>query len=248
MKKFGIIGYPLGHSFSQRYFTEKFRAEGLDDHVYDQYPLASIEEFPALIASVPEWVGLNVTIPYKQAVIPYLDELDPQARAIGAVNCIRISRTDGKAHLKGFNTDMPGFEASLREMLGDRRPDALVLGTGGASKAVACALERLGIRFRLVSRSGDGETILSYKEITPEWIAQTPLIVNATPLGTFPDVDTLPDIPYEALGRGHYLHDLVYNPAETAFMRQGRLRGATVKNGYAMLIGQAQDAWKVWTA
>jgi shikimate dehydrogenase len=246
MRRFGIIGYPLGHSFSQRYFTEKFQAEGLGDHVYDKYPLASIEEFPALVATTPDLVGLNVTIPYKQAVIPCLDDLDPQARAIGAVNCIRVSREGGKVFLKGYNTDMPGFETSLGEMLGGRRPEALVLGTGGASKAVTCALGRLGIRHRLVSRSGDGTNTLSYGELTPELIAATPLIVNATPLGTFPDVETLPDIPYEALGREHFLHDLVYNPAETAFMHQGRRRGATVKNGYAMLIGQAQAAWEVW--
>lgn len=247
MTRFGIIGYPLGHSFSQRYFTEKFAAEGLADHVYDKFPLASIDEFPALVASLPDLVGLNVTIPYKQAVIPFLDELDEQARRIGAVNCIRVSHTGGKILLKGYNTDMPGFETSLKELLGERRPDALVFGTGGASKAVACALERSGIRFRLVSRSGDGVNILSYNDLTSELIAETPLLINATPLGTFPDTDALPPIPYEGIGRGHFLHDLVYNPAETAFLREGRRRGAAVKNGYAMLLGQARDAWAVWT-
>lgn len=246
MKRYGLIGYPLGHSFSQGFFTEKFRTEGLDGCGYSNYPLASIAELPDLIASQAELEGLNVTIPYKQAVIPYLDELDPRANEIGAVNCIRILRNGKEVVLKGYNTDMPGFEASLLDLIGERRPDALVLGTGGASKAVACALRRLNIRFHLVSRSGDGKEMLSYAGLTPEWIGKSPLIINTTPLGTFPHTESLPDIPYEAVGREHFLHDLVYNPAETAFLRQGRMRGATVKNGYAMLVGQAERSWEIW--
>lgn len=244
MKHYGIIGNPLGHSFSRGYFTEKSGRERLDC-VYDNFPIDRIELLHGLVDTHPDLVGLNVTIPYKQAVIPLLDGLDPQAEKIGAVNCIRIVRSGGKRCLIGYNTDASGFEHSLLSMLGDRRPEALVLGTGGASKAVAYVLMKLGIRFRFVSRNGQGD-ILSYDELAPEVIANYKLIVNTTPLGTYPNVETRPQIPYEGIGNEHFLHDLVYNPAETAFMKQGRMRGAVVKSGYAMLIGQAEKAWEVW--
>ena len=245
MKRFGLIGYPLGHSFSRGYFTEKFRREGLSECVYENFPLASIGELPGLVASRPDLVGLNVTIPYKQAVIPYLDGLDPRAEEIGAVNCIKINRVGGRVCLKGYNADAQGFERSLLELLGARRPDALILGTGGASKAVAYVLSALGIAYRFVSRTGGGEA-LSYTDLTPEIIAQTPLLIHTTPLGTFPDTETLPAIPYDGIGPGHFLHDLVYNPPETAFLREGRRRGAAVRNGYAMLVGQAECSWQLW--
>ena len=247
MKRFGLIGYPLGHSFSQGYFAEKFRREGLTGCVYENFPLESIADLPGLIAAHPDLCGLNVTIPHKQAVIPFLDELDPQAAEIGAVNCIGITRAaDGKPCLKGYNADAWGFERSLLALIGNARPDALILGTGGASKAVAYVLARLEIAFRFVSRNGDGRTVLSYSGLTPELIAATPLIINTTPLGTFPNTDTRADIPYDAIGRGHFLHDLVYNPSETAFLREGRRRGAAVKNGYVMLTGQAERSWEIW--
>ena len=246
MKRFGLIGYPLGHSFSKGYFIEKFIREDRPDSVYENFPLDSAGGLPELIASHPDLQGLNVTIPHKQAVLSCLDELDQQAAQIGAVNCIKITRSGGKIHLKGYNTDAWGFGRSLAEMLGKERPDALVLGTGGASKAVAYVLKQLGIRFRFVSRTGDGEAILSYEGLTPETIARTRLIVNTTPLGTYPDTGAMPAIPYDGIGRGHFLHDLVYNPSETAFLREGRVREAAVKNGYAMLVGQAERSWEIW--
>jgi len=246
MKRFGLIGYPLGHSFSKGYFTEKFIREGFSEYAYENFPLEFIEELPGLIECNPDLEGLNVTIPHKQAVIPYLNELDPRAAEIGAVNCIKVTRSNGGVRLKGYNADAWGFEHSLLDMIGTQRPDALILGTGGASKAVAYVLTQLGISFHFVSRTGNGEHILSYHDLSPELITRTPLIINTTPLGTYPNTDTLPAIPYEAIGRGHFLHDLVYNPAETTFLREGRLRGATVKNGYAMLLGQAERSWEIW--
>ena len=246
MKRFGLIGYPLGHSFSKGYFTEKFNREGFSEHVYENFPVEFIEELPGLIELHPDLEGLNVTIPHKQAVIPYLNELDSGAAEIGAVNCIKVIHGNGSTRLKGFNTDAVGFERSLLEMIGGLRPDALILGTGGASKAVAYVLTHLGIRFRFVSRTGNTEHILSYAELNLEIIARTPLIINTTPLGTSPNIESLPPIPYDGIGREHFLHDLVYNPAETAFLREGRLRGATVKNGYAMLVGQADRSWEIW--
>lgn len=243
--RYGLIGFPLGHSFSRSFFTEKFQRERLQGVEYDNFPLASIEEVLPMIGANPDLQGFNITIPYKQAIFPLLDEVAPQARAIGAVNCVRIFRSGGGVILKGFNTDAYGFHRSLATMLGSIRPQALVLGTGGASKAVCYVLRELGIEYRLVSRSGGGE-ILSYADLTPAQVAASRLIVNTTPLGTFPRIDTLPELPYEAISRGHFLHDLVYNPAETAFLHEGRLRGATVKNGYDMLLGQAERSWEIW--
>lgn len=245
MRRYGLIGFPLGHSFSQAWFTRMFAENGIGDCVYENFPLESIGELPALIARRPDLHGLNVTIPYKEAVIPYLDEIDPQAAAIGAVNCIKITRTGDATRLKGYNADAWGFERSLLGMIGAGRPDALVLGTGGASKAVAHVLDKLGIAFRFVSRRANGE-ILSYDDLTPATIEQTPLIVNTTPLGMSPHTGASPDIPYETIGKFHFLYDLIYNPAETAFLHKGRMRGATVMNGYSMLTGQAEKSWEIW--
>lgn len=245
MRRFGLIGFPLGHSFSRTYFTDKFQKEGIADCAYDNYPMESIEGVRAMIASHPDLEGFNITIPYKQQIFPYLTAIDPQAQEIGAVNCVRIFRTSTGVKLHGFNTDAWGFERSLLDMIGEKRPDALVLGTGGASKAVCYVLGRLGIRYRSVSRNGSGD-VLSYSDLTPELVSACKLIVNATPLGTFPNPDTKPDIPYEAIGGEHFLSDLVYNPAETAFLHEGRMRGATVKNGYMMLLGQAIRSWEIW--
>jgi shikimate dehydrogenase len=245
MKQYGLIGYPLGHSFSAAWFAQLFAAEGITDAVYDNFPLAAIDELPALLATHPDLHGFNVTIPYKEAILPYLTELDPQAAAIGAVNCVKVIRWDNELILKGFNTDSYGFERSLLALIGDSRPSALVLGTGGASRAVGYVLDCLSIPFRKVSRRAEGQ-VLSYDELTEETIARSPLIVNTSPVGRSPHTDEMPRIPYSAIGRSHFLYDLIYNPAQTAFLREGRRRGAAVMNGYAMLVAQAQRSWEIW--
>lgn len=245
MKQLGLIGYPLTHSFSQKYFTEKFDREGISgQYRYDNYPLTSIEEFPRLLQEVPDLVGLNVTIPYKTAVIPYLDALSASATAVGAVNTIRIA--DGKT--EGHNTDTVGFDVSLRDFLavnGGPSQGALILGTGGASKAVAWVLENQKIPYTFVSRQPNAG-ILRYEDITPAILAEIDLIINTTPLGMSPNVDTFPHIPYLHLAPKHRLYDLVYNPPQTLFMSKGIQQGASVMNGYEMLIGQAAAAWGIW--
>ena len=240
MKCFGLIGHPLGHSFSARYFAEKFAAEGIDAR-YDNYDLADIEE----VATMRRLSGFNVTIPYKQAVIPYLDGMSDEARAIGAVNTIRVD--NGRFY--GYNTDVIGFRESLRDWLAKNHASirsALVLGTGGASKAVCYALTQLGIAWQLVSRTPK-EGCLTYKDLRKETaLASIDLVVNCTPLGTFPNVDTCPDLPYESLNPAIRLYDLVYNPEETLFLRRGREQGCPVKNGLEMLYRQAEAAWEIW--
>ncbi|MEQ8705897.1 MAG: shikimate dehydrogenase [Phaeodactylibacter sp.] len=244
---FGLIGYPLSHSFSKKYFSEKFEQESITGACYELFPIPEIEDLSVLLAQHPNLAGLNVTIPYKQAVLPYLDTLSPGAAAVGAVNTIRC--TAGK--LEGFNTDVIGFETSLRSWLEDARGGwsgmkALVLGTGGAAKAVAFVLDRLGIPFQWVSRTA-GPNRLSYRQITSEVLSAHHLLINTTPLGMSPHTGSKPDLPYNALSSAHYLYDLVYNPAVTAFMQAGRHQGATVKNGLEMLHGQAEAAWRIWT-
>ena len=245
MRKFGLIGYPLSHSFSKKYFTEKFEKEGIQNSQYELYPIENIEEFPKLIKTSHELVGLNVTIPYKQQVIPFLDELDPKAQAIGAVNTIKIE--NGK--LKGFNTDYYGFKDSLVKFYGGRTmpKNALILGTGGASKAVIAALVDLGINYHLVSRNPSDE-ILSYEDLNTQYalFSTAKLIVNTTPLGMSPNTERLPELPYEHLTPDHSLYDLVYNPLKTAFMQKGIDAGCWVKNGLEMLYGQAEKAWEIW--
>ncbi len=239
--RYGLIGGSLSHSFSQRFFTEKFEREGLHDHRYDLFPLTSIEEFPRLLEGTPGLRGLNVTIPYKQSIIPYLHRLDPLAAAVGAVNTITL---DG-GELVGHNTDVQGFREALLPLLGKTRPRALVLGSGGASRAVAYILKEQGIKFRVVSRDrsrGD----LTYDLLEPIVVDVCTLIINTTPLGTYPDVHERPRIPYEAIGERHVLMDLVYNPERTAFLEAGAERGATVSNGLAMLHAQALASWDIW--
>lgn len=240
MDKYGLIGYPLGHSFSKIYFTEKFQKEGLSS-TYELFPLSAITEFPELIEGNPELRGLNVTIPYKESVMTYLTDLSPEAKAIGAVNVIKI---DGY-RLTGYNTDYIGFRDSLKPMLRDEITEALVLGSGGASKAVCHALRVLGINPTVVSRH-PSEGMIGYKDITSEVMAKNLLIVNTTPLGMAPNVDTAPDIPYHLLSGRHICYDVVYNPSETLFMKKGAAAGANVKNGLEMLHLQAENAWKIW--
>ncbi len=235
----GLIGYPLGHSWSQAWFTEKAYREGIHGLVYDLFPMKSIEELPALLKAHPDLAGLNVTIPHKQSVRPLLDHMDPRAAEIGAVNCILIR----DSHTTGFNTDAPAFDNTLPESV---EGPALVLGTGGAARAVTWVLRERGIPFRFVSRNPEPEN-LTYGDLTPEIIRQHMLIINATPLGMYPDVNTFPDLPYEAIGDNHFLYDLVYNPERTVFLARGLARGATVKNGLEMLYAQAELSWLIWT-
>lgn len=237
---YGIIGYPLLLTFSPGYFTKKFEALGIND-TYSKFPLASIQEVKKLLAQNPGLNGLNVTIPYKQEIIPFLDELDDTALHIGAVNCIRI-RT---GRLKGYNTDTLGFTKTLKPVLKTQHTSALILGTGGASKAVAYSLKQLGISFRFVSRH-KAEHTLTYAELDEKVMAAHTLIINCTPLGMAPETEHCPDIPYQLLTPAHLLYDLIYNPAETLFLTKGRARGAEIKNGYDMLIEQAEASWHIW--
>lgn len=245
MRQFGLIGYPLTHSFSQKYFTAKFEREGIEDAQFDLFEIDQIEKFPQLIQSQPSLVGLSVTIPYKEKVIPFLHELDPACEAIGAVNCIKVSR----GSLKGYNTDYIGFFESLKKWLGNDRPNALILGTGGASKAVAHALENLHIDYKFVSRNKETEpNIISYGKLYNDLaiMKEHTLIINTTPLGTFPKVEGMPKIPLNAVAAKHKVYDLVYNPEKTFLMRSFEARGALSKNGLEMLHLQAEAAWKIW--
>lgn len=245
MNRYGLIGHPLTHSFSQRYFTEKFARENIADCRYDLFDLPDIAGLSDLLQT-PNLRGLNVTIPHKQAVFPYLDWLDDSARRVGAVNVIRIEEDGSRT---GFNSDYYGFKQSLTEWFADigfavSGLEALVLGTGGASKAVTVALEDLGIPFRPVSRTKSYLTV-SYDDL-PELITDYRLIINTSPVGTYPGVTEAPALPYSLLTSRHALYDLVYNPAETTFMRLGHERGAAVQNGHRMLVLQAERAWEIW--
>lgn len=238
---YGLIGYPLTHSFSPAYFAEKFEKLGIKAS-YRAFPLENIDELPALLAAHSDLKGLNVTIPYKQAVIPYLDELDATATGAGAVNCISIAA--GKR--KGYNTDVLGFLNSLKPLLAPHHTQALILGTGGAARAVAYALGSLGIKYTKVSRL-EMAGVLSYDELTAAVIQEHTLIINTTPLGMYPQIDAAPQIPYEALTSRHLLYDLVYNPLETKFLALGKDHGATIKNGLEMLHLQADASWDIWS-
>jgi len=245
MRKYGLIGFPLGHSFSKKYFAEKFEKEGIDDAVYDNYPLEDINGFEPLYKGDPELMGLNVTIPHKESVIPFLDVLSEDARNIGAVNTICLCTKTGRLVKVGHNTDTSGFRKSLEEHLTDVPKEALVLGTGGSSKAVVYVLEDMGIKVTRVSSSGK-EGAIAYSDLTDKMVQQAKLIVNTTPLGMHPNTDACPDIPYDALTTDHLLFDLVYNPVVTRFMQEGRNRGASAVNGYQMLVYQAEEAWQIW--
>lgn len=243
MKLFGLIGYPLGHSFSKKYFTQKFEKEGLDDCVFDLFPIETISQFPQLLQSQPQLTGLAVTIPYKESVIKYLDLLDDEAAKIGAVNCISFS--NGK--LKGYNTDVTGFERSFNTLLQPHHQKALVLGTGGAAKAIAYVLNKLKISFLQVSRTPNlKKGIIGYEDISASIMSTYSIIINCTPVGMSPAADLRPAIPYQYLTANHFLYDLVYQPATTLFLSAGIEKGAVVKNGYDMLAIQAEENWRIW--
>lgn len=247
MKQYGLLGYPLSHSFSKGYFTEKFRKEGIDA-VYENFALPSITELPELIAYSPFLAGINVTIPYKQAVIPYLDTLDPIAQAVGAVNVVRVLQSP-ELRLIGYNSDVVGFRESIRPLvaaMGTEPLKALVLGTGGASKAIVFGLKQLGIESVLVSRQ-TGPSMLSYEELKPAHYEEFRIFVNTTPLGMSPKVDACPPLDYDRLGAHHLLFDAVYNPEKTLFLQKGEIQGSKIKNGLEMLHLQAEAAWRIWT-
>ena len=244
MDKYGLIGYPLGHSFSIGYHNQRFADEGINAK-YINFEIANIEQLMEVISQNPELKGLNVTIPYKEKVMEYLDYISPEARAIGAVNVIRVIHEGSKIVMRGYNSDVIGFTQSIEPMLEKHHKKALVLGTGGASKAVAYGLKSLGIESVFVSRYERPGTI-QYESITPEVVQEYNVIVNCTPLGMFPKIDTCPALPYDALDEHNILYDLIYNPDETLFMKRGAARGAAVKNGLELLLLQAFASWEFW--
>ena len=251
MRQFGLIGYPLSHSFSQKFFTEKFLQENIVNAKYDNFPIASIESFAGLWKENPNLEGLNVTIPYKKEVIPFLDHSSAVVQEIHACNCIRKFNNE----LYGYNTDVIGFEKSLLPFLRPHHTHALILGTGGASAAVQWVLQKLNIQFQLVSRNTNTieantemKASLSYDQLAASVIESHTLIINTSPLGMYPNTNEAPPIAYEGITAQHHLYDLVYNPIETLFMKKGLAKGATVQNGLAMLHIQAEESWAIWNA
>lgn len=244
-KLYGLIGYPLGHSFSENFFNQKFESEGIDAK-YVNFEIPSIDNLKNIIEENKNLSGLNVTIPYKEKIIPYLNEIDNNASSIGAVNVIKFSTDkNGSIKLKGYNSDIIGFCDSIKPLIMHYHTHALVLGSGGAAKAVACGLKSLGIEYILVSRS-KGENSITYAEITAEVMSKYKIIINTTPLGMYPHIDTCPNIPYELLTPEHLCYDLTYNPDITLFLKKASTYGAITKNGLEMLLLQAFAAWEIW--
>ncbi|MEQ1677713.1 MAG: shikimate dehydrogenase [Chitinophagaceae bacterium] len=241
MRLFGLIGYPLSHSFSKKYFTEKFERERIAGCQYELFPLSSIELLPDLLASNPQLEGLSITIPYKKQVVKYLDT-SAIPEGLEACNCIRIHNKN----LEGYNTDAPAFEKSLTPLLKSHHVKALVLGNGGAAEAVLFVLKKLGIPFNVVSRTLHKGSTLTYSDLDKRTIEESTIIINTTPLGMYPKMDDCPDIPYQYLSSAHLLYDLVYNPAKTLFLKKGEERGAAIKNGEEMLVLQAEESWHIW--
>lgn len=245
MKKnnqYGLVGKNISYSFSKDYFSKKFEDNDLTDYSYENFDIQDITEFPEILKSNPNLKGLNVTIPYKESIIPFLDKLSDKASKIGAVNTIKFTE---KGKLKGYNTDYYGFQKSLQPLLQPHHKKALILGTGGASKAVAFALEQLGILYTFVSREATGNSI-DYNRINATTFDNYQIIINCTPLGTVPSITDCPDIPFDFFTAKHIAFDLIYNPAETLFLQKAKLHGAVTKNGHEMLIFQAEKAWKIW--
>ncbi len=243
MNLYGLIGYPLGHSFSKQYFTEKFAREEISDCKYDIFPIAGIDQFPALIQDNPDLKGLNVTIPYKEQVLKFITQLSEEVKYIGAANCIKISGNQ----LIAFNTDIIGFEQSFCKLLLPHHKKALVLGTGGSSKAVQYVLRKLGIELLIVSRTENLQAgFINYNMIDESVMHSYSVIINCSPVGMFPNDNNCPLIPYQFITSQHYLYDLVYKPAKTLFLQKGEDSGALIQNGYEMLILQAEAGWKIW--
>ena len=240
---FGLVGRNISYSFSRGYFKKKFNDLGLTKHSYENFDLQEITEFPAIFKSDTNIKGLNVTIPYKEEVIPYLDRLDASADKIGAVNTIKVDANG----LTGYNTDAVGFQKSLEPLLKKHHQKALILGTGGASKAIAFVLEKLHIDFSFVSRSGKSKGF-TYEQLDENILREHTLIINCSPVGTFPNIEEKPDLPYQGISDSHILYDLIYNPEETVFLKEGKKRGAMVSNGLRMLELQAEKAWEIWNS
>ena len=245
MQTYGLIGYPLSHSFSKRFFTAYFEKESIEAE-YLNFEISDISLLLSMLQENPGLLGFNVTIPYKQAIIPYLESCDTKAAAINAVNTVKVDRSDGTIKLRGFNTDLIGFRDSIRPLLKQHHTGALVLGTGGASKAVVAVLSELSIPSLLVSRESRPGITISYNDLTRKLLDEHTIIVNTTPLGTYPKVEGCPEIPYENITDRHLLFDLVYNPPITQFLQKGTERGTIIKNGYEMLELQALAAWEIW--
>lgn len=244
MDTYGIIGYPLGHSCSPRYFNERFQNENIDAE-YLRFEIKDIQNLEHILKNNPTLKGFNVTIPHKQTILPFLDEISDEAKAIGAVNCVKVSRVNNKTKLYGYNTDMFGFRNALQSFMPVNTQKALILGNGGAAKAVRYALHTSHMETLTVSRTPRQAEEISYDAL-PAHLPSCHLLVNTTPLGTWPNTEDFPDIPYQLLTSDHYLFDLVYNPSETAFMKKGNAAGAHTCNGYAMWLGQAQKNWEIW--
>jgi len=243
MKLYGLIGFPLGHSFSKKYFNEKFEREGLIDYSYELFPISSIKEFPSIIKSNPFLQGLNITVPYKQEVLEYVTELTGTVKNIGAANTIKIKGDK----LIAYNTDVIGFENSFIKKLKPSHTKALVLGTGGSSKAIQYVLKKLNIEFLLVTRSKQLEKeIINYSCIHETIMAEHQVIINCTPVGMYPNVKDYPQLPYQFISEEHYLFDLIYKPEQTLFLKKGEEKGALIENGFEMLIIQAEESWKIW--
>ena len=242
MKVYGLIGYPLGHSFSKKYFTEKFANEGIADCSYENFPIQTIDELKTVLSQNPQLCGLNITIPHKQVIFPFLNDRTNLPEGLTACNCIKI--IDGK--LVGYNTDVTGFEKSLLSKLNGHHTNALILGNGGAAEAVKFVLNKLNINFKIVSRKLHNGSHLTYADLNETILKEHLLIVNTTPLGTFPHIEECPSVPYQFITTRHYLFDLVYNPAKTLFLQKGEEKGAAIKNGADMLEIQAEDSWRIW--
>ncbi len=242
MNRYGIVGYPLSHTFSPNFFKEKFATEKLKNYSYEKFPIANINQLPDLLKTQIGLKGLNVTIPYKQSVLPFLNEYDKVVEKIGSCNCIAI----GDGVLKGYNTDVIGFETSLLTALKPWHTKSLILGTGGAAAAVRYVLDKLKIDYLSASRNAKANHSIDYTEISSSIIDEYKLIINTTPLGMFPNIESYPDLPYNAITSEHFLFDLIYNPEETIFLRKGKTCKATIKNGLEMLIIQAEESWKIW--
>jgi shikimate dehydrogenase len=247
MRKFGLIGYPLGHSFSKKYFTEKFLREHISDCSYENYQLENLDTFSELVSSEKELFGLNITIPYKSEIIRFLDEIDAEAEEIGAVNVINIKRYPNKIKLYGYNSDVTGIRDTLLPFIGSSVTNALVLGTGGSSRAVCYVLNKLGLKVDLVSRDRKPGTLI-YSEIDKVVLERTQIIINTTPLGMFPNISGMPDISYHNLNKNHILFDLVYNPEITSFLKRGAEQGCTILSGLKMLHSQAEKSWEIWNS
>ena len=242
MKVYGLIGYPLGHSFSKKYFTEKFANEGIADCSYENFPIQTIDELKTVLSQNPQLCGLNITIPHKQVIFPFLNDRTNLPEGLTACNCIKIINEK----LVGYNTDVTGFEKSLLSKLNGHHTNALILGNGGAAEAVKFVLNKLNINFKIVSRKLHNGSHLTYADLNETILKEHLLIVNTTPLGTFPHIEECPSVPYQFITTRHYLFDLVYNPSKTLFLQKGEEKGAAIKNGSDMLEIQAEESWRIW--